>query len=156
MFSKIWNVRCEGLKTQHEKRGETIATLDTKISVLIKRIVDSTSDRVISAYEKEIDSLEAQKRLLTDQAEHALEPSKPFETAFRAAMEFLSSPWKLWESGDYQQKRLLLKLAVPNPIPYCKENGFSNREFSLPFSILGGMHMQKNKLVGPEGFEPPT
>ena len=156
MFSKIWNARCAGLKDQHKKRGESITALDAKISVLIKRIMASTSERVVDAYEKEIDVIEAQKRLLTDQAAQALEPAKPFEIAFKSAMEFLSSPWELWDSGDYQQQRLLLKLAVPKPIPYCKENGFSNREFTLPFNILGDLSMHENKLVGPEGLEPPT
>jgi len=31
-------------------------------------------------------------------------------------MEFLAMPWKLWESGDYNQQRLLFKLALPEPM----------------------------------------
>lgn len=151
MFSKIWNARCESLKEQQGTRVDAVATIDGKISKLIDRIMNSTSDRVIAAYEKEVDALDAKKLLLTDQASHALEPTKPFETAFRAAMQFLAMPWKLWESGEYPQQRLLLKLALPKPIPYCPDNGFSNREFALPFNILGGIDMLDNKMVQQKG-----
>ena len=156
MFSEIWDARWESQKERHNALTENAVTIDSKISKLIDRIMNSNSERLISAYEKEIETLEAQKRLMADQTAQPIEPARSFETAFRAAMQFLSMPWKLWESGDYHQQRLLLKLAVPKAIPYCKENGFSNREFSLPFKLLGGMNMQKCEMVGGNGLEPLT
>ena len=151
MFSKIWTARYESEKEQRKALAESTASIDGKISKLIDRIMNSNSARVIAAYEKEVEALEAQKRLMADKAAQPLEPVKSFETAFRAAMQFLAMPWKLWESGEYHQQRLLLKLAVPKAMPYCPENGFSNREFSLPFNILGGINMLDNKMVPAEG-----
>ena len=156
MFGKIWSHRADGLLERRQNLTKAISEIDDKIEGLVKRIMSSSSDSVITAYERKIDALEAEKRVLEDEATQPLEPAKPFEEVFRTAMEFLSAPWKLWESGDYNQQRLLLKLAIPKPIPFCKENGFSNRNFALPFNILGGLNMQKCKMVGGERFELPT
>jgi len=149
MFAKIWEARLNNQKEQHNASLEHATKIDTKITKLIDRIMNSTSERVIAAYEKELDVLERQKRDLTNKAAQPLEPAQPFETAFGAAMEFLTKPWKLWESGEYDKQRLLLKLALPKPLTYCRQNGFSNTKLSLPFKVLGDFDMQKNEMVRP-------
>ena len=156
MFRKIWDARLDSLKRQHSTSLVQATAIEEKITKLVDRIVNATNERVIAAYEKEIDVLEKQKRDLANKASEPLEPAQPFETAFQAAMQFLTMPWKLWESGEFSKQRLLLKLALPKALPYCPQNGFSNHEFSLPFKVLGGMNMQKNKMVEPRGVEPLT
>ena len=156
MFCKIWDARLKSLKEQQSMGLESAAAIDKKITKLVDRIMNATNEHVIVAYEKEIDVLERQKRSLMDNVRKPLETAQPFETAFKAAMQFLAMPWKLWDSGDYSQQRLLLKLAVPQPLPYCRENGWLNHNLSLPFKVLGGFNMQKNEMVEPRGVEPLT
>jgi len=149
MFKKIWEGRLNSQQEQRDASLKHATTIDAKIKKLIDRIMNATNERVITAYEKELDVLERQKRDLTNKAAAPLEPAKSFETAFGAAMAFLTQPWKLWESGDYHAQRLLLKLALPQPLTYCRQNGFSNYELSLPFKVLEDFSMQKNKMVRP-------
>ena len=156
MFCKIWDARLNGLKQQRSAGLKSAYAIDKKISQLVERIMNATNNHVVAAYEKEVAGLEKQKRLLTNTANKPLESAQPFEIAFKAAMEFLAMPWKLWESGDYAQQRLLLKLALPEPLPYCRENGWLNRNLSLPFKVLGGFNMLKNEMVEPRGVEPLT
>lgn len=151
MFRKIWDARLDSLKAQQSASVESVAVIDGKITKLIDRIMNSTSERVIVAYEKEVDLLETQKRDLENRAAQPLEPPQPFETAFQSAMHFLTMPWKLWESGEFAKQRLLLKLALPKALPYHPENGFSNPNFSLPFKVLGSMNMQNEVVVPPHG-----
>lgn len=149
MFRKIWNARLQSLSQQHETGLKNVAAIDGKITKLVDRIVNSANDRVIAAYEKEIDALEKRKRILENNKTKVSESTRPFETAFRAALEFMAMPWKLWESGEFAKQRLLLKLALPEPLPYCPKTGFLNRDFSLPFKVLGSDSVRKNGLVEP-------
>ena len=70
-------------------------------------------------------------------------------------MNLLANPWVLWESGSFAHKRLLLRLVIPTPIPFSREQGFSNPELSLPFKILRGADMQNLQMVRSRGLEPP-
>jgi len=69
-------------------------------------------------------SIITQRYLTSDTTNKPLESTQPFETTVKPAMEFLAMPWKLWESGDYNQQRLLFKLALPEPMPYCRKMAY--------------------------------
>jgi len=73
---------------------------------------------------------------------------------FELAMGFLSSPWKIWSSGQFKLRRMVLSLAFVERIAYSRRNGFSNPKISLPFNILKGICMQKKMMALPWGIEP--
>ena len=120
----------------------------------MKRLVSASCDDVAAAYEEEIARIAQKKRLLQERCTAALEPRSSFNEYFRAALNLLSNPWLLWEKGSFAHKRLLLKLAIPVPITFSREDGFSNPELSLPFKILGGADMQNLQMVRAAGLEP--
>ena len=49
-----------------------------------------------------------------------------------------------------------LKLAFSGRISYCRNLGFRTVNPALPFKLLAGLDLAKNKMVGPAGFEPAT
>jgi site-specific DNA recombinase len=75
---------------------------------------------------------------------------------FELALSFLSNPWKLWASGQYHLRRIVLRLTFSDRITYCRQNGFSNVKTALPFNILRGISSTKLEVAHPTGFEPVT
>ena len=66
---------------------------------------------------------------------------------FELALSFLSNPWKLWASGPYHLRRIVLRLAFSDRVAYCRQNGFSNVKTTLPFNILRGISRTKLELA---------
>lgn len=153
MFTDIWTARMNQLREAKAAIGDRINGVEARKQTLVKRLVAATTDAVVPVYEKELANLEHEKRLMEEEAARALEPAKPFAESFGLAMDFLSKPWVLWENGDLAARRLLLRLSLPAPIVYNRENGFSNAEFALPFSTLGGADMQNLQMVRSRGIE---
>ena len=73
---------------------------------------------------------------------------------FELACEFLSSPWNIWENGALTAKRTVLKLAFAERPAYLRNQGFRTPKTTLPFKLLGDIHMGKCELAEREGFEP--
>lgn len=69
-------------------------------------------------------------------------------------MEFLSSPWNLWQSGQLQYRRPVLRLAFAERVPYRRCEGFSNVKTALPFNVLSRLSMGGNKMARPKGGHP--
>ena len=155
MFRDAWDMRIAQADAAKDHLRSKLAELDRKRSKLMKRLVTAPCDDVVSAYEQEITNIVHEKRLLEERCEGTLEPHKSFDECFDAAMKFFARPWKLWESGVFAQQRLLLKLSLPEPIVYSRENGFLNTNFSLPFKLLGDKNMQKMQMVRPRRLELP-
>ncbi|MEM9968822.1 MAG: hypothetical protein AAF755_12090 [Pseudomonadota bacterium] len=109
-----------------------------KIESLLDRIVDAESASVIGAYEKRVAALETEAAILTEKCEKPASPKYPFEKMFELACVFLSNPWKLWEIGNFNARRMVLKLAFAGPVSYCRNGCASTPQLSLPFKVLGG------------------
>ncbi len=60
-------------------------------------------------------------------------------------MQFLASPWKLWESGQITLRRMVLKLAFIDRITYYRNQGARTTKIALPFKALGGHLYRESK-----------
>ncbi len=58
-----------------------------------------------------------------------------FDDTLRTALEFISSPWNLWNSERLEDRRAVLKLTFADKLRYMRDEGF--RTASLPFNMLG-------------------
>jgi len=97
--------------------------LHKKIAQLMERIVEASSLTAIEAYEKRIGKLEADMFILTEQIAEMAKPKKPFEETFRTAFDFLSSPVKFWQSGEFGTQKTVLKLTFAKQLSTQKETG---------------------------------
>ena len=52
------------------------------------------------------------------------------------ALDFMQNPVGVWQIGDYQQKRCVLKLCFSNPISYDRDKKFGTPELSPIFNIM--------------------
>jgi hypothetical protein len=156
MFKSAWGQRLAQAKNTAVTIKRDAAKIDASIDQFLDRIVEADNPSVISAYEAKIAKLEKQKLILAEKLENHGKPKHSFEEMFELALRFLANPWKLWDSGQLHLRKTVLRLAFSERMSYQRDRGFSNPKKSLPFNILEGMNMGKNKMVPQEGFEPPT
>ncbi|MCK5285456.1 MAG: recombinase, partial [Alphaproteobacteria bacterium] len=62
---------------------------------LLDRIVDSSSDSVIKAYEDRITTLEKEKLVMAEKMQKQHKPQRSFDEMFELAIAFLGNPQKL-------------------------------------------------------------
>ncbi len=149
---KPWEQRSAQASQMSKGFQDDAAKLEKDIGDLVDRIMQATNPRVIAAYEERIDQLEKQKLVALERAGSEPEKQRTFRGVFEHSLRFLSSPCKIWESGRFDLQRLVLKLAFPGHIQYCRENGFRTPQPSVPFNFLGDS-MQNFKMVPRERIE---
>ena len=154
MFAELWDKRLEMMRSDKKRMTARIANLESKMTTLTERLINTDSEALVSAYESQIKRLEIERIGLQESAAHSGVPLKPFDEVFRTAFNFLANPWKLWASDNYAHKRLVLRLAFPSTLPYCRNEGFRTAETTLPFKYLSGFCAGNSRMVGDPGIEP--
>ena len=154
MFKDLWEsrlasgeARARTLKTELEKTGK-------QIEQFLDRIADTNIPSVISTYEKRILNLEEQKILISEKIENSGQPIRGFDETLRTSLEFLASPWNLWDSERLEDKRMVLKLAFADRLTYVRNEGFRTANPTLPFKVLAGFAGSKGSMVEARGIEP--
>jgi hypothetical protein len=66
----------------------------------------------------------SRKLILSKQLETEGKPHYAFEEMFELALSFLSNLWKVWASGQYHPRRIVLRLAFSERTTYYRRNGF--------------------------------
>ncbi|WP_281199115.1 hypothetical protein [Hyphomonas adhaerens] len=90
------------------------------------------------AFEGRISKLEAEKALIVEKLAQKEDFPRTFDELFELSLRLLSSPWKIWSSGEPSLRNLVLKLTFADRITYCRENGLRAPNLSLLFKVLGG------------------
>ena len=101
---------------------------------------------VLSAYEKRLAALEAQKVRTAEIAAHSGRPVRGFDESTRTALEFLETLMKIWRYGYLAEKRGVLRIAFASHLSNHRNDGFRTAEKAIPFLIF-------NDLEGPDSEE---
>ncbi|HAT86677.1 MAG TPA: resolvase [Rhizobiales bacterium] len=154
MFKSAWTQRHkQSLQILNDIKAN-IATIELEIDQVLQRILNTNNQTVASAFEKKIEELEKDKLISEEKLQLSGKPKHSFEKMFELALQFLSNPWKLWDSDILEQRRLVLKLAFTGRIPYDRHNGFLNPKKSLPFNMIGDNMALEKRMVRTTGLEP--
>ena len=156
MLRDLWDARLEHAAISAANVKAEVKRIEKQSEILLDRIVNADSATLITAYEKRIAKLEQEKTLLLERAEDAGAPQRTFEEMFELSTPFLSSPWKLWETGHIGLRRTVLKLAFAERLPYVRKQGFRTPNLSIPFKMLDAFQGGKIEMAHPTGFEPVT
>ncbi len=124
--------------------------------MILDRIVETSSPKVMEAFEGRIESLEPQKIRLTERAVQSVLPDDQAERFIEPALPFLTNTRKIHENNSSVLKRSVLKLALADPLKYSRENGCRAAETTLPFKVLAEFSTPKRDMVEPRGIEPLT
>ncbi len=111
MVGQAWEQRALQSKAVAVTLRREITRIEQEIEGFLDRIVSTQNASVISAYENKIASLEREKLLAQEKLEKNRRPVKTKGQIFEHAMQFLSNPWKLWDSGNILLRKSVLRLA---------------------------------------------
>ncbi|NWH08517.1 MAG: recombinase family protein [Alphaproteobacteria bacterium] len=154
MFKDAWNMKLAQATQAAKGLQAGIKQTEKQIEQLLDRIVDASSASVIGAYEKRIATLEREKLLMAEQAARIAQPKGTLEESFEHALAFLSNPWNIWRNSDLVMKRMVLRLAFSEPLPYCRNEGLRTPNLSFPFRAIGNFFGDKSEMARPRGLEP--
>ncbi len=155
MFKEAWGQRRAQAADMKQRLERDIVRLEKDTAKFLDRIVDATNSSVIAAYEDRIARLETDKAVATEKLREGPGRQRPFDEMFEQACLFLSNPWKLWASGQFHLKRILLRLAFTERIAYDRNSGYRTPEFSIPINYLKDLSMHKNEMVPRRRLELP-
>jgi site-specific DNA recombinase len=135
-FKDAWDLRTT-FQQQRRKGLETrAAEIDVETGRVLKKIIAVDSPTVIKTLEKHIDALGAEKLAITEKIEACGKPLKPYAQVLQTSERFLENPYKLWVCGGIEAKRILLKFAFSDKLPYKRGEGFQTPKKSFLFSML--------------------
>jgi len=118
------------------------------------KMIDTDNALVSGQIEKRMAQLERDKLLVTEKIEKLSKPVRAFDELFEHALIFLANPQKIWDKGNFEDKRNVLKLAFSERLKYSRETGIRTPKTSIPFKTLGVFLDGQNEMAHPRGFEP--
>lgn len=136
MFKDAWDQRAAQAAQIARSCQRELVEVERQIGALLDRVVTATSDSVIRAYEGRITELENRKLLLAEQQQTKAKP-QGFNDVLELAMRFLANPCRLWEKGNLEARKMVLKLTFAEHLAYCPVEGFRTPALSMPFKALG-------------------
>jgi site-specific DNA recombinase len=137
MFKRAWDARLAQAKDVVRSTKRQIVDADAQIEGLLTRIMQASNDAVIGAYENKITELERSKVLMAENLTKRPTKSNSYEEFLELSLMFLSSPWKIWESGDSNLRRIVLRLGFSGGFSYHRTEGHRTPQIALPFKALG-------------------
>ena len=70
-----------------------------------------------------------------------------YESAVGTIFDFIGNPLSIWDNGDLEERRLVIKLTFSKRLPYSKKHGFGTDGIALPFLVMGDLSAGKCKMV---------
>jgi site-specific DNA recombinase len=137
MFRRAWGARLAQSKDVARLTKRQITDAESQIEALLSRIMQASNDAVIGACENKITELEKSKVIMAENlAEKASKP-KRYEDYLELSLKFLSRPWRIWESGDANLRRTVLRLGFSSGFSHHRIDGARTPQIALPFKALG-------------------
>lgn len=152
MLADLWDRQSLHAKEQAKVLKIHLVKVEKQVAQLLERILDASVPSVIGAYEDRIRKLEEEKLSIRERLAEA-GPKGTLEDTVRTALDFLGSPWKLWDTGRLEDRRSLLKLAFAEPLRYRRGEGFRTAIMSLPFKLLTRVLEGGEGVARPKRFE---
>jgi site-specific DNA recombinase len=99
VFRDLWEERSKlSLQLGQSMKAE-VSAVDRKIEKLVDTLVESEGESTLKAIERKIGKLETHRAALSEKIENCGKPLRDYDEVFEHSMNFLSSPWKIWENG---------------------------------------------------------
>ncbi|MEQ9489559.1 MAG: recombinase family protein [Alphaproteobacteria bacterium] len=153
MFSQRWDMELQRAQETTRHYRAKAKRLDAEIGKVVDRMLEVSNTRALKAFEDRIEALEQEKLIALEKASKKAVPLRPFSEMFELSMQFLANPYKLWENGTADMRKLVVRLAFGKPLTYDRETACLNSEKSSIFKFLEGACAMKNKMVPPARLE---
>ena len=134
-----WDQRGNELGQRKNEIAKEARDIESEIASLVSRIVATKNPRVAAAFEERIEELQLQKQVIAEKAMNLGKPIMPFDDLFEHAVRFISSPKKLWDSGELALRRLVIRLTFSEHLQYALGKGFEHPRYAGPFNIINDL-----------------
>ncbi len=153
MLEGAWKQQLAQMNDWRKDVRKDVLKIEKQIDQFLDRIVETSSRITIKAYERKIASLENEKLLASEKLENSFKPKATYGQMLELSMRFLANPCKLWESGNINLQKLVLRLAFSERLAYHRIEGYRTPKTTLPFKVLGGFEGDSKAMVHPARFE---
>jgi site-specific DNA recombinase len=153
MFSETWNQRLTQTNEIRKSLRRDILKLEKQVDSFLDRLVKTTSPTAVKAYERKIEKLEKEKLLTSEKLEKSCTPKVPANDMLELSLKFLSNSCKIWNSGDINLQKLVLRLVFSERLPYHRNEGYRTPQVSVPFELFGSFN-ENCQMVRAAGLEP--
>ena len=155
MFRNAWEQRAAQADQARRLLRDKIADAEKQFGALLDKLIEASSPRLISAYERRIEALEREKLAAAETLENVDAPDHPFGEMFEHALEVLANPYDLWKKGSLPVRRTVLRLAFAERIAYARNQAVRTPEYAFPFKALAGIFGGWKANGGAEGIRTP-
>jgi site-specific DNA recombinase len=156
LLKEAWDNKALEVKAEQKACKQQISALETRIENSIDQMVEMDSKNAVRAYQRKLESYELERAGLLEALAKMDEPVVDFDETLELALNFLRSPWKAWENGDYRAKIVVQRLTFIEPIVFDRKDGLRTPKVAFPFKVLGDFAAAGGEMVGPVGLEPTT
>jgi site-specific DNA recombinase len=140
ILSAHWT-RLANLSNDNEKEiKKQLVDIDKKIEAMLERLMETSSNSLVRAYESKIENLEMEKLVLNEKLLKNNKPTNTFEETFRTAIKFWENPYKLWDTGSFESKLMVMRMVFSSKLPYLRGKGFrttSECHIAEPIRLCG-------------------
>lgn len=143
----VWVSKKQEHKRLLSAKKNDLEKIEEEITLLMDKCLRTKDEDLSEMYEGHLKTLKLKKEALKDVTEQLSSVDTSLEDALGTITEFISNPAAMWESGDFEEQRLVLKLAFAERLPFDKDKGFGTAGKSLPFRVLEGLRPVKSKMV---------
>ncbi len=150
----VWGQKKQEGMAVREQKLKQEAEYDGLLTNLTARVAKTADDGLVANYEKEIKTLLDKKTALGDGAKVQRYTDEQFGTASRRVMDTLKDPLGMWNSDEYEDKRVVAEMYFDERPKYDYVSGFGTASLALPIAIIHDSGGQKERLVEMEGVEP--
>jgi site-specific DNA recombinase len=154
IFRDLVGDQASTTKERKKAMAKEPTEIDRSVSQGVDRIVDAERKTLIGTLEKKPDEIEQRKLPLTESIAQRGTRVRNYDESFQTSMEFIASPWILWEPDSLEDKRAAVKLTFFDQLKFDRKEGFRTPDISLPFEALRDISDCNEVMAHPRGFEP--
>lgn len=124
VFDRVWKEEISSMVDRNLSLKQEKAILEEKASKLTDLIINSTSDQIKRAYERQLEEITNKTEKLEGQFIGETDYSIPYRTALDKAAGFLKSPYFVWQKLKLAEKQKLFFFIFEEKLWYGRENGY--------------------------------
>lgn len=149
MFRDLWCATSLTNKDRMKSLKSDLGRLEGNMVKLVDKMIDTDNAIVTEQLEQRMERLEREKLLLGEKIEKLSKPQRGFDEMFEHSLTFLANPHKIWEKGNFKDKRNVLKLTFVERLRYSRNEGLRTPKTSIPFKALGMFLSGEKVMVRP-------
>jgi site-specific DNA recombinase len=151
-FDAVWKHRSANLDKNQKETQKEIDRIGREIGKIVDQIIVSTSPTVINLLEKKVESLESEKNKLAiklvDYFSQQTMTEVKYRTLVNTTLKMLQNLDKIWEIGNTETKKNLLKLVFSEDLRYNFILAYRTQKKSLFEGIIKDNEVENKDWCG--------